>query len=270
MVIACYITVARDVSLIMGGGSQHSGGKYAKGLVAVDRAISKLGLGTRRQAQGWIKEGRLRADGKLVKSSQQPVRPETTRFELDGLPLRAPSRTTLALNKPRGLRCTHHDPDGHPTIYDLFEKDLGVLHSVGRLDQQTSGLLLLTNDTRLASWLSDPVNAIPRRYVVKVRGEVNPSADQRLRDGIIDEGELLKATDVGILKTSKRESKLMIELCEGKNREIRRLMQALGHDVTRLKRVSFGPIELGEIAPGSWRVVSDTEMRQRFPGAPLS
>jgi 23S rRNA pseudouridine2605 synthase len=128
----------------------------------------------------------------------------------------------------------------------------------------------MTNDTQLADWLTDPATGIVRRYVVTVRGELSDNSAKALTRGIDDRGELLRAASIEILKRSKRETHVIVELTEGKNREIRRLMKALGHDVTRLKRIAFGKIELGTLAPGRWRHITIDELRRAFPSAPLT
>jgi 23S rRNA pseudouridine2605 synthase len=165
---------------------------------------------------------------------------------------------------------TRSDPEGRPTVYTCLEGpeagDLIHLIPIGRLDAATTGLLLLTNDTRLAAWITDPVNAVPRIYLVTVRGELSDATAQRLETGIEDEGEPLFARKVTIRKRSRRETHLILELTEGKNREIRRLLAAVGHEVTRLKRVSFGGLELGDLPPGKWRDVTEQELREAFPG----
>jgi len=140
---------------------------------------------------------------------------------------------------------------------------------IGRLDYASNGLLLFTNDTRLANWLTDPGTKIVRRYVVTVRGELSDEAIRMLEAGVVDRGDTLKAATITLLKRSKRETHAMVELTEGKNREIRRMMQSSGHDVTRLTRVAFGGLELGRLASGKWREVSRQEARSAFPGAPM-
>jgi 23S rRNA pseudouridine2605 synthase len=136
---------------------------------------------------------------------------------------------------------------------------------VGRLDLATSGLLLLTTDTKLADWMTDPLNRLARVYVVTVRGKVTVDECLRLETGLSDGRDLLKAESVQPRKVSERESHLTVELREGKNREVRRLFEAVGHEVVRLKRVRFGPLELGDLAPGQWRDVSDKEITAAFP-----
>ena len=141
---------------------------------------------------------------------------------------------------------------------------------VGRLDQATTGLLLLTNDTRLSSWLTDPDQAIPRVYCVTVRGEVDAAKVARMLEGVASDVGLLKAVAVEILKASGRESHLLVTLDEGKNREIRRLFEALGNEVTDLKRISYGGLKLEDLPIGEIRVISEVELQEAFPHAPRS
>lgn len=184
------------------------------------------------------------------------VVPETTALSVDGIATRRPAWRTLALHKPRGVLTTRRDPDGRRTVFDLLGDEAAGLVAVGRLDLASTGLLLLTTDTRLANFLTDPGNAIPRSYIVTVRGAVSDEAAGAMIAGI----DGLRATTVEVRKRSGRESHLRIVLNEGRNREIRRMLEALGHEVTRLLRVSFGPIELGRLPPGAWREVPRGEL----------
>jgi 23S rRNA pseudouridine2605 synthase len=137
--------------------------------------------------------------------------------------------------------------------------------AVGRLDLASSGLLLFTNDTQLANWLTDPANAIRRVYLVTVDGRVGDEIREQIERGIMIDGETLSAESAQVRKASGKESHLVITLIEGKNREIRRLLEAVGHPVRRLRRVQFGGVELGELAPGQWRTIEDAELRLAFP-----
>ncbi len=239
-----------------------------KGKVPLDRALSKLGIASRSQARQWILDGRLKVNGMIRRDPGFYVAPETARFELDGKRLERPSFLAVALNKPKGVITTHSDEKGRPTVYSLLRlapDEFAGLHAVGRLDQATSGLLILTNNTRLSSWLTDPENRIERVYLVTVRGEVTSDELDRMCQGVESEGDLFRADRAELRKASRRESHLTVVLTEGKNREIRRLMLALGHEVTRLKRVSYGGLELGELAPGTYRELKVEELRRLFP-----
>jgi 23S rRNA pseudouridine2605 synthase len=237
--------------------------------VALVRALSKLGLASRSQAYELIRSGKVEVNGKVVTDPAVQVAPGLTRIEVSGVEAEHAEWSCIALNKPRKVVTTRSDPDGRPTVYDLISDLDARVVPVGRLDLASTGLLLMTNDTTLADWLTDPATGIVRRYVVTVRGELSDESVQALMKGIVDGGERLKATSIDILKRSKRETHLIVELAEGKNREIRRMLKAAGHETTRLKRIAFGAIELGDLPSGKWRSVSVKEIRTAFPGARL-
>jgi pseudouridine synthase len=200
-------------------------------------------------------------NGRIVRDPHKLVVPEALRLTVDGVPLERPEPVLIAFHKPRGVVTTRRDPSGRPTVYDFLKDVSSHVIPVGRLDLASTGLLLFTNDTRLSDWLTDPANQVVRRYLVTIRGELNDDAIQRVESGIDDRGERLTASRVTIRKRSGRETHLIVELVEGKNREIRRMFRALGHGVTRLKRVTFAGIELRDLAPGRWRRVQSDELR---------
>jgi 23S rRNA pseudouridine2605 synthase len=237
------------------------------GQVSLERALSKLGLASRTETRALIRDGRVTVDGRPTSDPLQPVVPETARITIDGRPALRPRTLTILLHKPRGVVTTRSDPEGRPTVYTCLEGLDDHVIPVGRLDAATSGLLLLTNDTRFADWVTDPANAVPRVYLATVRGELADATARRLEEGIEDNGEHLAARSVALRKRSRRETHLVLELTEGKNREIRRLLAAAGHEVTKLKRVAFGGLELGDLPPGKWREVSAEEIRRAFPDA---
>jgi 23S rRNA pseudouridine2605 synthase len=241
------------------------------GTVPLARALSKLGLLSRAEGIAAILAGRVQVDGRVIRDPGHRVVPERVGVSIDGADTPAPRWRTIAFNKPRGVVTTRRDPQGRPTVYDALSKVHGQspitewLAPVGRLDVATAGLLLLTNDTQLAAWLTDPANAVVRVSRVIVRGRVSEGAAQRLREGVVDRGERLSASSVTIRKASGRESQLIVELTEGKNREIRRLCAAIGHEVTLLARVAFGGLSLDGLRPGEWREVSQADVRRAFP-----
>jgi 23S rRNA pseudouridine2605 synthase len=241
------------------------------GQVPLERALSKRGIASRTQAHVLIKAGKVTVNGILRLNPQFMVNPDKARFELAGQAVDASVRSrTFLLHKPRGVVTTRVDEKGRATVFSLIEPEPGLhLHAVGRLDLATSGLLILTNDTRLSAWLTDPVNEVPRIYLVTVRGEVTAEAIGRIQAGVTDEGEKLHADRAILRKASGRESHLTLELRQGKNREIRRLLLALGHEVTKLKRVAYGNLELGELESGGYRELSMRELQSAFPNAPL-
>jgi 23S rRNA pseudouridine2605 synthase len=239
------------------------------GFVSLERALSKLGLVSRSEARGLIRSGRIAVDGRTETDPLRDVVPEQIRIEIDGRPVQKAEPLTILLHKPRGVVTTRSDPEGRPTVYGCLEGLDAHVVPVGRLDAATSGLLLLTNDTRFADWVTDPRNEVPRVYVVTVRGELSDETARHLEEGIEDAGERLAARRITVRKRSRRETHLIVELTEGKNREVRRLLASVGHEVTRLKRVSFGGLELEDLASGRWRVVPIEELRAAFPGATI-
>jgi len=180
---------------------------------------------------------------------------------LDNKPLQDTVKRFFIFHKPKGVVTTHSDEKDRKTIFDLLPKEFGFIHAVGRLDQATSGLLLLTNDTQLSSYLTEPSNNITRVYLVTVRGEFNATKQQQAIAGVMDKDELLKCHSISIQKASSRESHLEVILTEGKNREIRRLFKALGHEVTRLRRIQYGPFKLTELQPGEWQEIPIAKAR---------
>jgi 23S rRNA pseudouridine2605 synthase len=238
-----------------------------RGQVALNRALSKLGLLSRAQALGAIRAGRVRVNGRVATDPSVLVVPERARIAIDGVHRdQAPWRAIL-FHKPRGIVTTRSDPQGRPTVFDAIGDAGHGLVAVGRLDRATSGLLLLTNDTRLADWITDPVNRVARVYLVTVRGRVEPASQFRLANESEDEPD---GAAVIVRKASGRESHLTVELREGRNRQVRRLFEEAGHEVTRLKRVRLGGLELQSLAPGLWREVSREEVASAFPGAPIA
>lgn len=237
--------------------------------VTLDRLLSKLGIASRSQAQEWIKAGRVRINQRVARTPDTWVDWPGDAVTLDEHPLEQSPPRFILFHKPKGCVTTHHDEQGRRTIFDVLPPEMTRLHAVGRLDQATSGLLLLTNDSTLSSFLTDPQHQVPRAYLVTVRGEVTDHIRHAAIDGLQDEGEYLHCSAVTIQKRSGRESHLAVTLTEGKNREIRRLFKALGHEVTRLRRIAYGPFTLGDLPPGSWRELpiaeAHAQLIQDFP-----
>jgi 23S rRNA pseudouridine2605 synthase len=229
--------------------------------VRLDRALSKLGLASRFEARRLIESGSVTVSGRVVTDPSRLVTPERTAIAVAGRTASAIDWRTIAFHKPRGVVTTRRDPEGRKTVFDLLGTVGTGLVTVGRLDMASTGLLLLTTDTQLAAWLTDPANAIVRRYIVTARGLVS-NEDARAMEAGLDG---LHAQSVEILKRSRRETHMRIELTEGRNREIRRLLEAVGHDVTRLLRVSFGGIELATLQPGKLREITGQEIDTAFP-----
>jgi pseudouridine synthase len=223
---------------------------------------------SRAQATSAIRDGRVRVDGRLVRDPLTQVILEGVRITVDETAVARSAWRTLLFHKPAGVVTTRRDPEGRRTIYDVLGEEGKGLIAVGRLDRATSGLLLLTNDTQLAEWITNPDNDIPRVYIVTVRGRVTPEDVATLTKGVRSGREMLRARDVSLRKSSGRESHLTVELREGKNREIRRLFESIGHEVTRLKRVRLGRLELGDLKPGESRPLTATEVGEALRAVP--
>jgi 23S rRNA pseudouridine2605 synthase len=236
------------------------------GHVALERALSKLGIASRTMSRQWIADGKVKVNGVLRKDPLFPVVPERARIEVDGKRVGKAAHRTFLLHKPRGVVTTRSDEKGRPTVFSLITEPGLHLIAVGRLDWASSGLLLLTNDTRLSDRLTDPRSAISRTYLVTVRGRVTEQRLERLRGGLLNAGETLQPEAIILRKASGKESHLTVRLAEGKNREIRRMFSALSHEVTRLKRVAYGGLELGTLEPGKFRELSRSELEHAFPG----
>jgi 23S rRNA pseudouridine2605 synthase len=213
-----------------------------------------------------ILAGRVTVNGRKAIDPARRVTPEAISIAIDGVaPARATAAVTIVLHKPRGYVTTRSDPEGRKTVYDLLTELPDRVIPVGRLDRATSGLLILTNDTQFANWLTDPHSAVPRVYLVTVEGRVDAATLATLERGLVVGGESLGAAAAAVRKASGKESHLTITLSEGRNREIRRLLDAVDHPVTRLRRVEFGGLTLGDLKPGTWRHVSAAELRAAFP-----
>ena len=227
-----------------------------------------MGLASRKAARALILEGRVTIDDRTVTNPSLRITPEKVRISIDGTARSRSNALTIVLHKPRGYLTTRKDPEGRKTIYDLLSNVPERVIPVGRLDMATSGLLILTTDTQFANWLTDPESGVPRIYLVTVEGRVTIDTAKRLVDGMVVDGERMAASEAAVRKSSGRESHLVVTLHEGKNREVRRLLEAAGHPVTQLRRVQFGGLDLGTLAPGEWREVTPAELRTAFPTYP--
>ena len=249
-------------------GDYSASGLRGDSTVTLERALSKLGLASRAGARRLIEGSRVTVNGHVVTNPLAPVVPERVRVAVDGVYQQPSAHVTIALHKPKGVVTTASDPEGRRTVYDLLDRLPARVIPVGRLDFATSGLLLLTSDTRFADWLTDPRSRVPKVYLATVRGRVTDDEAAQLVTGVESRMDRLAASEVLVRKASARESHLVITLTEGRNREVRRLCQAIGHEVTRLRRVQVGAVEIGTLAPGQWRIVTPPELRAAFPRYP--
>ncbi|MGE5266405.1 MAG: pseudouridine synthase [Deltaproteobacteria bacterium] len=217
----------------------------------IAKAIARAGLCSRREAERWIAEGRVSVNGKILPTPAVEVGPGD-KILVDGKPLPAAEPVRLwRYHKTKGLVTTHQDPQGRPTVFEKLPPEMPRVISIGRLDFNTEGLLLLTNDGELARHLELPATGWLRRYRVRARGRVTQAELDKLKDGIEVEGVRYGAIEATVDTAQGANIWLTVGIREGKNREVRKVMAALGLDVSRLIRISFGPFELGELAPGA-------------------
>ena len=229
---------------------------------SADDAAAKRVTLPRTQAERLIAESRVAVDGRIISDASAWVDLATAKISVDGLVVVAETKIYLMLNKPRGLVTTRHDPEGRPTVYDcLREFDIPHLSPVGRLDKASEGLLLFTNDTEFAQILLDPVTHVTKTYHVQIDRIMDDEAFAAMTSGIRHDGELLTATAARRLRQGDRNSWIEVELDEGRNRQIRRMLEALGTECLRLVRVAIGELELGELPKGAVRTLSDAELQ---------
>jgi len=220
----------------------------------IAKVMARAGVCSRRDAEQWIAEGRVAVNGRVLTSAAFNVK-EEDKIAIDGAPMQERERTRLFLfHKPAGYVTTAHDPEGRPTVFAFLEErhtDLPRVISVGRLDINTEGLLLLTNDGGLARTLELPATGWTRRYRVRVHGETDQAQLDELRKGVTIDGVVYAPIEARLERVQGANAWIAMSLTEGKNREIKRVMEYLGLDVTRLIRVSYGPFQLGELAEGA-------------------
>ncbi|NTG32755.1 rRNA pseudouridine synthase [Agrobacterium rhizogenes] len=238
-------------------GRQESDGKR----VTLPRALSKLGYCSRTQAEALIAAGRVAVDGREITDPTAWIDLDRARIAVDGEAISAEKKLYFMLNKPRGLVTTRDDPEGRPTVYDcLRDIDARHLAPVGRLDKASEGLLLFTNDTVLAQALLDPISHVGKIYHVQVNTIMEQEMLDRMERGITDDGELLTATAARLLRSGDRNGWIEVELKEGRNRQIRRMLEELGVECLRLVRVAFGDITLGDLPKGAVRALTEAEV----------
>ncbi len=220
------------------------------------RTLSKRGICSRKQAIEWIQAGKVRVNGQPVLDPGRKIK-DHDKISVEGQNAAAKKKRYLLFHKPAGYVVTRKDEKGRQTIYDLLPQEDGWLFPVGRLDLESEGLLILTNDTAFGNQLTDPKYRVPRTYRVWIAGKLGPDALTKIRDGMeIGRGEKTQAAKVKVLEESDAETQFQITLHEGKNREIRRMFEVLGKEVKRLVRIRFGRFELGSIPAGKFREIS--------------
>jgi len=236
-------------------------------LKTLERVLSKAGVGSRVDARSWTHAGRVRVNGQITRNPDQWIDMKRDRVLFDGKPLVARERIYLLLYKPPGYLTTYKDPEGRPTVYDLIA-DVGTfLSPVGRLDLDTSGLLLMTNDNQFAERVTNPNSHVPKTYLVKASAVLTDRQLQQLRDGIeLADGPTRPAL-VTRLRDSGKYTHFEITLTEGRNRQVRRMVEALEAKVLKLVRVRIGNIAIGRLPIGKWRLLTAAEVASLSKGS---
>ena len=227
----------------------------------INKFIAECGVASRRNADVLIKEGRVKKNGKLVTECGVNVDERNDTVTVDGVKLLLPSGFTyVMLNKPKGCVCTSSDERGRKTIFDFFDGPDKRLFSVGRLDYDSEGLILLTNDGDLSFRLTHPSNEIPKTYSVRIEGEVEENDLAKLRAGVYIDGVKTKRCKIKVTEVKDNMTKLSVTIYEGRNRQIRKMFEAIGKNVVFLKRVAIGDMRLGGLGRGAWRSLKDEEV----------
>jgi len=226
----------------------------------LERILSKAGLGSRTEARSWIHEGRVQVNGRVVENPDHWVSPEHDHILFEGRPLIAKDVVHILLYKPTGYITTYKDPEGRPTVYDLTKDIETFLSPVGRLDLDTSGLLILTNDTQFAERLTNPDHKVPKTYLLKCADLLSDEALEKLRKGVELSDGMTRPAEVRRVRDSGKYTHLEIRITEGRNRQVRRMVEAVGSKVLKLVRTAIGPIEIGDLKIGTWRELNAAEV----------
>jgi 23S rRNA pseudouridine2605 synthase len=232
-------------------------------LERIQKILAKAGIASRREAERMVVEGRVSVNGKVVETLGFKADPSKDHIKVDGRRL-APfePKVIVLLNKPRGYLSTVKDPKGRPTVLDLLKNLRWRIYPIGRLDFDAEGLLLFTNDGDLAHLLSHPRFSIPKTYLVKVAGVPEEKKLMRLKRGVMLEDGEAKAVSCNLIRQREKNSWVRVVVKEGRNHLVKRMFLAIGHTVLKLKRIEYGPIQLGDLAFGQFRYLKSEEMEK--------
>lgn len=232
-----------------------------KSVMTLDRVLSRYGLASRTAAKEAIEAGRLKVDGRVVRDPNHWVTPGRDVIQLDGERLKPARKIYWLFYKPKGVITSHGDPEGRKTVYDYLGEDGRWLFPVGRLDKNTSGLLLLTNDTEFADFVTNPHSHVLKTYLVKANGLINDEVIERLNAGVeMKRGDRAQPARVRRMEHRGKYTWLEVALTEGKNREVRRMIEAVGFKVLKLVRTAIGPLTLEALQVGRWRALTPAEV----------
>ena len=228
----------------------------------LQKFLARAGVASRRGSENLMTAGRVRVNGQVVSELGSRVDPHTDTVTVDGREVHlADCAVTLMLNKPAGYLTTMSDPFGRPTVADLVPVSrYPGLFPIGRLDFDTTGILLFSTDGELGNGLLHPRHHVNKSYIARVSGKIDAKQIQRLREGVALEDGMTLPAEVELIKTNRSSSIVRITIHEGRKRQVRRMCEFIGHPVLELDRCSFGPLSLGDLAQGSWRLLTDSEM----------
>ncbi len=238
-----------------------------EGLRTLDRALSKAGVCSRTQAAAWVRSGRVTVNGRVAQDADEHCNLERDDVRVDGRRVGANALVHLILHKPRGYLTTRDDPKGRLTVYALMEDAPTWVAPVGRLDGDTSGLLLFTNDTAFSELMTNPGSHLEKSYVVTARPRIDDVALERLARGVDLADGPTRPARVEKLGDRDKTTRFAIAITEGRNRQVRRMVRAVGSKVVKLHRRSVGPLELGELELGTWRALTAHEVRDLVAAA---
>jgi len=237
-------------------------------LVRLQKYLAEAGIASRRRCEELIKAGRVSVNGLSVQLLGTKVDSERDSVSIDGKPVVRECKVYIALNKPTGFLCTNHDTHGRQRAVDLLPRSLPRMYTVGRLDKDTEGLLLLTNDGTFSLRLTHPRYKMSKTYLVEVEGELTRAEMAQLLRGVHSDGEMLHAEKIFQVHAQNNATTLRLVLNEGKNRQIRRMMAVVGHPVKRLVRLAVGPVELGDLGTSQWRHLTHEEVDRLMQFSP--
>ena len=233
-----------------------------RSLKTLERVLSKAGLGSRTEARKWIGAGRVKVNGNVIQTSEHWVDLERDEVTFDDRPLSRAKKLYLLLYKPKGYLTTYKDPEGRSTVYDLI-RDLGAwVVPVGRLDLETSGLLLMTNDTQFAEHVMNPEYKVPKTYLVKASTRLSDEQLDQLRVGVMLSDGPTQPAVVNRVRDSAKYTFIEITIREGRNRQVRRMIEAIGSKVLKLVRVQIGPLRIEDLEIGRYRELTAAEVKQ--------
>ncbi len=226
----------------------------------MQKFLARAGVASRRRCESLIAEGRVTVNGSTASELGVRVVPGEDQVRVDGVPVKAESLLYLLMNKPKNCLCTSRDDQGRRTVHDFLPGIAQRVYTVGRLDYDAEGLLILTNDGDFAQRVIHPRFSIPRTYRVRVKGSFSPEGADRMRRGVKLDGRVVQPVRLLVQSRGEKSSRIRIEVVQGMNRQVKRMFKAVGYEVTGIKRTKLGHIGLGSLAPGEFRRMTRSEV----------